>query len=202
MPEQARLRIYGEGRIEVKLATAFLDDLRLTYDALTVFISETERRRREWRDFPPYPFLNPRFGRFSWEAPNPERLSSFVPRSQHLVLNSVQLNSPGFWEFLGSLNPLEVTRQYLNDRHERRKDRKYRETAEQRRMALENLGRENAVLKERIEIMRGLGATNSDLAPLLNDLVYKPLTALDRYQDVQVIDSAELLKLSDEKEDE
>ena len=31
--------------------------------------------------------------------------------------------SPGFWEFLGSLNPLEVIRRYLNDRHERAKDR-------------------------------------------------------------------------------
>jgi hypothetical protein len=137
--------------------------------------------------------------RYVWEVPPPERVASFVPRSQHLVLNAVQVNSPGFWEFLGSLNVLEVIRKYLSDRHERRKDRAYRETAEQRRMLLENLALENDVLKERIRIARDIGATDSDLAPLLNELVYKPLAALARYQDKQIIESAEMLRLTDER---
>jgi hypothetical protein len=203
MPEQARLRIHGQGKVEVELVTACLGDLRYAYDALTVFMSENGRMRRAAREFSflPYPFWTPRLGRFAWETPTPERLASFVPRSQQLVLNAVELNSPGFWEFLGSLNPLEVMRKYLNDRHERRKDREYRESAEQRRMALENLALENDVLKERIRIARELGATDSDLAPLLNELVYRPLSALDRYQDKRVIEGAELLKLSDERAD-
>lgn len=37
-----------------------------------------------------------------------------------------------------------------------------------------------------------LGATDRDLAPLLNELVFKPLTALDRYQDKGVIGPAEI----------
>jgi hypothetical protein len=50
----------------------------------------------------------------------------------------VQLTSPGFWDFLGKLMPLETIRQYLNDRHERAKDREYRNEAEEKRLDLEN----------------------------------------------------------------
>ena len=63
------------------------------------------------------------------------------------------------------MNPLEVVRKYLNDRHERRKDRDYRERAEERRLQLENLQTENEVLEQRIKIAKELGATENDLAP-------------------------------------
>lgn len=63
--------------------------------------------------------------------------SAYEPETP-LVVSRVALRSPGFWEFMGSLNPLEVTRRYLNDRHERKKDRDYRSPAEAERLALEN----------------------------------------------------------------
>ena len=208
MPEQARLRVHGYGKVEVELVTACLADLRAAYESILVFTSEVGRIERASREFPYplYPFWNPRFGRYAWEAPSPERLTSFVSRSQRLVLNAVQLSSPGVWEFLGSLNPLEVIRKWLNDRHERRKDREYRESAELRRLTLENLARENAVIEGRVKIARDLGATDADLAPFLNDLLYKPLLALDRHQDRGIIGGAELLRLeappdSDERDD-
>jgi len=115
------------------------------------------------------------------------------------VSNAVEINSPGFWEFLGSVSPLEIMRNYLNDRHERRKDREYLESAEERRLALENLARENDVLTERIRIARDIGATDSGLAPLLSQLIYKPLAALDAYQDKKIIEGAELFRLPDER---
>ena len=65
-------------------------------------------------------------------------------------------------------------------------------SAEQRRLALENMILENNVLSERIRMAKELGATDRDLAPLLNELVFKPLTALDRYQDKGVIGPAEI----------
>ena len=55
-----------------------------------------------------------------------------------LVLDGVSLSSPGAWDFLGKLNPLDVIRQYLTDRHERRKDKEYREAHENRKLYLEN----------------------------------------------------------------
>lgn len=197
MPEQARLKIYGYGEVEVELIIACLSDLKFAYDAISVFILEVDAPRRAERDFPfsRYPFWPGRSGRYFRETPPSSQMASFLPRSEHLVLNAVQLASPGFWEFLGSLIPLEVVRKYLSDRHEQRKDREYRESADKRRLRLENLSLENKVIRERIEIAKSLGATDSDLAPLLNSLIFRPLSALDQYQDKGMIEGAELVTL-------
>jgi hypothetical protein len=85
-------------------------------------------------------------------------------------------------------------RHYLNDRHERRKDREYRESAERRRLMLDNLSLENKVISERVRLAKEIGATDRDLAPLLNELVYKPLVSLDRYQDKGVVENSEILR--------
>jgi len=202
MPEQARLRVHGQGNVEVELAAAFLGDLKHAYDSVLLFDATIDGMRRAARDFPfpRYPFgLD-----FGWPPgrravrrtrdwpPTAEEVASFVPHAEQLVLSAVNLASPGFWEFLGTLNPLEVLRKYLNDRHERRKDREYRELAERRRLELENLSRESRFLSERIRIAKEIGATDRDLAPLLNELVYKPLALLDRYQDKNVIEHTEI----------
>jgi hypothetical protein len=76
-----------------------------------------------------------------------------------LVVSRVRLSSPGFWEFFGGLNPFEVLRKYLNDRHERRKDREYRSEAERQRLELQNqrIAIENAVRAiKAIDRLRGL----------------------------------------------
>ena len=119
-----------------------------------------------------------------------EKVASYVPRSEQLLLLAVNLSSPGFWDFFGTLNPLEVIRKYLVDRHERRKDRDYRASAEESRLRLKNLARETEVIASRVKLARELGATERELAPLLNELIYKPLVALDRYQDKGVIEDA------------
>jgi hypothetical protein len=202
MPEQARLRVHGQGDVEVELVAAFLGDIKHAYDSVLLFDTTIDGMRRAARDFPfPwYPFALD----FGWPSgrrgvrrtrdwpPTAEEVASFVPRAEQLVLSAVSLASPGFWEFLGTLNPLEVLRKYLNDRHERRKDHDYRESAERRRLELENLNLESRVLSERIRIAREIGATDRDLAPLLNELIYKPLALLDRYQDKNVIEHAEI----------
>ncbi len=79
------------------------------------------------------------------------------------------------------------------------KDRTYRDVAEQRKLGLENekafLENEllkNRVIDERIRILRDHGASDKDLAPLLGELLYKPLKGLERYQDAQIIDEAEI----------
>lgn len=204
MPRKGNLRIYGHGEVEVELVTSYLAELKHAYESILVFEAAVDGMRRMSREFP-FP-LNPFGVHLGWQLgsrrgirqfrdwpPVAAEVATFVPTSEQLVLSAVRLSSPGFWEFFGRLNPLEVLRQYLNDRHERRKDREYRESAEQRRLALENLKLENSVLLERVRLMKELGATDSDLAPLLNALVFKPLTALDRYQDRGAIENAELL---------
>ena len=201
--KEGKIKIYGYGEIEVLLIEQYLTDLRNAYNSLIVFESAIDNLERIYHhDFPflPYPIvplywlpLKPRrvvrYARV-W-PPTMEEISSLVPYSEQLILSAVKLTSPGFWEFLGKINPLEVIRQYLNDRHERRKDREYRESAEKRRLRLENLKLENEVIRERIQIAKELGATDRDLAPLLNELVNKPLLRLDQYQDKGIIEHVE-----------
>src|SRR5437867_9575133 len=45
------------------------------------------------------------------------RFGRMVPLSDRILVKSVELHSPGWWEFLGKLNPLEQIRLYLTDRH-------------------------------------------------------------------------------------
>lgn len=203
MPETGRLRIHGEGDVPVELVIEYLADLKHAYNSIVVFESIIEGLQRASRDFPfprypfglytEWPFARRRaLGHIRGWPPSPDEIASFVPRSEQIMLSAVELSSPGFWDFMGTLNPLEVLRKYLSDRHERRKDVEYRESAERRKLDLENMVLENTVVSERIAIAKELGATNRDLAPLLNDLLYKPLTRLDRSQDRGVIGDAEI----------
>ena len=204
MPQKGCIRIYGQGEIEVERVIQYLADLKQAYGAILMFENAIDNIRRADRDFPyrgyPFAFLMgwPLAPRRSVQTarlwlPGPEEIAAFISVSDELLLSATRLASPGFWEFVGKLNPLEVIRQYLNDRHEWRKDREYRETSERRRLALENLSLENKVLSERVKIAKELGATDRDLAPLLKALVYKPLQALDRHQDDDVIEKAEFI---------
>jgi len=193
------------------LVREFLADIEHAYNSVALFetsLSDVERRRRG-----PFPFdpdiadlaFAIRFGRlrplvrgYAWPLTT-ESIASTISPAARLILRRVRLESPGAWDFLGKLNPLEVLRQYLNDRHERRKDHEYRESAEKRKLLLENLKLENEVLRERIGIAKDLGASDDDLAPLLNELVYRPLQALDRHQDRNVITSSESLPENEDR---
>ena len=70
--------------------------------------------------------------------------TKIISPEESLVISKVNFNSPGFWELIGSLNPLAQLREYLNDRHNRKKDKLTweNETAkfvlENRRLELEN----------------------------------------------------------------
>ena len=113
--------------VSVELVAAFLTDLKHAYDSVLLFEATIDGMRRAARDFP---FIRYPFGsEYGWLPasrratprtrnwpPTAEEAASFVPRAEQLVLSAVSLNSPGLWEFLGTLNPLEVLRKYLNQR--------------------------------------------------------------------------------------
>jgi hypothetical protein len=112
-----------------------------------------------------------------------------------LVVTRVHIESPGFWEFLGSLNPLQQIREYLNDRHRRRQDRDFRELAERDRLVLENeiiqrqvWEHENSVLRERISIMKELGYSDEEIRQLVWASIGKPLVQLGTHQDSRLIE--------------
>lgn len=196
------LRIQGEAGLRLTDVRDFLARLEHAYNSLYAFentISAADRLARRWHGpifpFDPYgwPLLPMRTSRlFSSWPPSQEAIASVIPARDRLVLKAAHFDSPGFWEVLGTLNPLEVIRQYLKDRHERRKDNEYRDAAEARRLDLENHLLENKVIRERVELAKSLGASDADLAPLINELVHRPLRGLNAPQDEGVIDAAEL----------
>jgi len=124
---QIRINAYTEVRVESVIA--YLTALGHAYNSILVFEATIDQLQRTYRE-PRYSFypgglaflLSPSAIRRtrSW-PPTPAEVASFVPVAEQLVLAHVRLQSEGFWEFIGQLNPLEVIRQYLNDRHERRK---------------------------------------------------------------------------------
>jgi hypothetical protein len=203
MPRRARLVVEGEGGIEVDYAAAFLTDLRHAYNSVLAFelvMSRYDRtsgirRFDAFADFDgfPMPLIYRRGLQIPREwPPSPDVIAALVPTGELLILSAVQIASPGLWAFLGALNPLEVLRRYLNDRHERRKDRTYRESAEERRLSLENLQREVDVIASGLRLAREFGATDRELAPIVNALINRPLTALNRHQDRDVIGAARI----------
>jgi hypothetical protein len=127
---------------------------------------------------------------FLLTAPLPEDL---------LSITKVNIESPGFWEFVGSLNPLQQVREYLNDRHKRRQDKEFREKAEKEKLMLENeliqraiWEKENAILADRINILRGMGYSKREIRHLVWDKAGKTVARLARYQDTLLIGDAEI----------
>src|SRR5438552_14410425 len=108
MPDRARLRVYGQGDVEVELIAAYLTDLKHAYDSVLLFEAIIDGMRRTARDFGfrrpfgldfggPAPRRAVRRTR-DW-PPTVEQVASLVPRAEQLILSAVSLTSPGFWEF-------------------------------------------------------------------------------------------------------
>jgi hypothetical protein len=190
MPSRAltELRIESDGQWTVAEIVEFLEAFRGAHDGLVIFESllELYAAHSEWRRYRSFPdvVVYGASGILSATLElSDDALNRFVRPEQQLVVQSVQLASPGFWEFVGSLNPLEVLRRYLDDRHRHRQDREYREAHESRRLDLENMVLENRVLNERIAIARELGLPEVTVTAMLGRWVAEPLRRIDSVYD-------------------
>lgn len=140
---------------------------------------------------------------YAWEFgfpgwPEREITAESMTPEHRLLIKSVRIESPGFWEFAGSLNPLQQIREYLNDRHRRRQDKDWREASERERLILENrliqnqvLEGSNTFLRERIALLRDLGFSAEDIRQWVWASVGSPLTQLGRHQDSRLIEAGD-----------
>jgi|GEM_PF-784307 len=110
-------------------------------------------------------------------------IEKIVLPSDRLIISKVNIQSPGFWEVLGSLNPLQQIREYIKDRHERKKDDQYRSRQEEEIGNLEIEERRNRIINQRIETLRGLGYSDAEIRQLVMAMVIEPLNRLGRHQD-------------------
>ena len=194
-----RLIILGERGGTIAEVTSFLADLEQAYLALYRLDGlslELRRLRRRWplelflgMGYPASPHS---FGGGALDA-------NQVPPRDRLFLHRVRIESPGFWEFLGALNPLQQIREYLNDRHKRRQDKEFREAAEKEKLQLENelirrqiYEKENAIFRERVELLRDMGYDNDEIDGLIWGSVGAPLAKLGKHQDTGLIGSGDV----------
>lgn len=122
--------------------------------------------------------------------------ASVILPGNRLVLRSVTISSPGGWEFLGSLNPLETLRKYYQDKHERKKDAAYRAALEADEHSLRNEALRNKVIAEQIKMLKSLGVSDEDIREVALQLFKRPLNRLDIEADHQVMEdvSVELIE--------
>ncbi len=187
------LRIHGNGEVFVEDVYKYLKDLEYAYNCAYVLDSITGQAEELARQYekPPIPLRNLLWT--NWWPPDAEKVARLVPDKDRLKLRGVKLNSPGFWDFMGKLNPLEVLRQYLNDRHKRRQDREYREPAEAKKLELENKLLEVKVYEEKFQLLKDMGANEQDIALLKDQMLNRPLQGLNLSQDQGLIIDAEIV---------
>ena len=214
MPAEERrsvLRISSEGGVRLFEVGELLKAIENAYNGTLIFQQTLDSLHRWERGLMRFPEVPRIFGvwpsllvagkRGKAVLLTRDSFDSLVSRQHRLVLVRVQLKSPGSWDIAGIGAALEVVRKFLTDRHERRKDREYREPLERERLTLENEILKTKALESRIQLAKQLGATDEDLAPLTNELLFKPLDELGRFQDSGLITGAKLLD-SDDKGNE
>ena len=122
------------------------------------------------------------------EIINELNVDSVVLQDDKLTISKVNFQSPGYWEFIGSLNPLEQIREYLKDRHAREKDNLYRNRQEEENGNLAIIERKIKIINDQILIFRSLGYSDLEIRNLVKTLVDIPLSLLDKYQDNKQIE--------------
>lgn len=182
------LTIQSERGGEVEEIYKYLTTLENAYNnlyAFDTFLLETKNTYTDSKNPPTHR------GR-SRQSLSLNSVNFIISPTDKLQLTSVVIQSPGFWEFLGSLNPLEVIRKYLTDRHEHRKDRQYREALEQEKLSLENEITRTKVVQDRVNLLRGLGVPDDQILQMIVTYVYTPLEQLDKFQDTGLILTASI----------
>lgn len=140
-------------------------------------------------------------------------ISRLKPTEEHkLQIDKVSFSSPGYWQIIGQLNPLTQIREYLNELHERKKDRKYRDKYEEakleeevkkmksdndndsQRKELENKLLRNKLIKENIELLKAMGYTKEEIKALSLELLINPVIELDKLLEEQKVESFEVVE--------
>mgnify|MGYP001130293063 CR=1 FL=1 len=193
-PDRTVFRVHARGDAPVELIREYLAAMEHAYNSSFVFdqlIEQAINIGRTSDNQPPLPISALLW--HSWWPPTPDKVAAFIPEDQKLILDGVVLQSPGFWDFVGNMNPLQMLLTYLNERHERQKDLDYRNSAEEWKLYLENKALENKIVAGRAEILQDLGATENEISVLRSQLLGQPLQSLSAFQDRGLITDAEFV---------
>ncbi|MDK9699577.1 MAG: hypothetical protein OEM52_05470 [bacterium] len=116
------------------------------------------------------------------------RIQDIIAPELRLLVGQVEIHSPGFLEFIGSLNPLEQIRKYMQDRHERKKDIAFRNREEEKRLVLQNVASELEIVQKKVTILKQLNVSDDSIVRILNQHVNQPLNLLGEIQDSGMVE--------------
>lgn len=133
----------------------------------------------------------PRSRRSLRRIPKPDQI---VLPEDRLYLAKIEIASPGWIELIGALNPLETLRKILQDRHTRRQDREYRESAEAEKLAIENRQRRVQLAKDEYELLKRMNFPEDKIRVVLTAHIFEPAERLERVVDAGLIDSAKVVE--------
>lgn len=114
------------------LLDRFLDEMPQPTATVRPFESDTARIRGARSRIEWHPSARSYAGLISTRD-SLRRAAQIIQPNARLRLYAVEVHSPGFWAFAGKLIPFDCIRQWIQDAHERRKDRAYREADEEER---------------------------------------------------------------------
>ena len=172
---------------EVREFVQLFSDLEYVYNNLYAWELLVDQTRGD----SPTTIWRPRRGVGLRRIPKPEQV---VLPDDRLYLSKIEIASPGSAEIIGALNPLETLRKYLQDRHARRQNKEYRESAEAQRLALENERLRIEVVKDKVDLLRSLGVPEDKIRAALSQHIVEPLERLDRLQEAGLIETAKAIE--------
>lgn len=206
----ATLRIKAERLGTVNEVISLLSDIEFAYNSIYTFnflvdsLANNQERDNSYRkelldyykhDFPRYIFINESL--INKPLPNLLELQKnidfekIILPNDKLTISKVNIQSPGFWEFFGASKSLEQIREYLNDRHERQKDRKYRNRQEEELGDLEIQDKKDKLTSQRIDILKKAGYNDIEIRQIVNSMINLPLNKLGEHQDKGQIEESE-----------
>jgi hypothetical protein len=194
-PQNRALRVHGTRLGQVREIADLLRDLEAAYNGIYVFDSLVSTVKGDEVGY------RSRGDASTFKLVGRTRVASFILPQDQLRLTKVEFQSPGFWEFAGSLNPLEVMRKWAQDRHDRKKDQDFRNALTAEKMRLENEKLKIEVVREKVDLLRQAGVPDDKIRTALTQYLVEPLGRLERHQDADLIGGAEMTTLDSRQED-
>jgi len=174
----------------------FLTDLENAYLALYALPSRHDLRRPRRRFLIDYLDLDLLDLLDLWPMGHQVPAGELVYPDDQLAISRISIQSPGWVELIGSLNPLQQLREYLKDRHERAKDKEWRSAAERDKAHLELEILRAQAERERVgtisdfyELLERMELTPEERQRILWDRLGGPMMRLGQHQDTGLLGS-------------
>lgn len=187
MPERGLVKLDIDRGASVVEFGRFLADLEHAYLAIYSLPSLNDLRRPRRRfliDYLDLDLLD------LWPTGHRVPVGGPVYPDDQLAIARISIQSPGWVELIGSLNPLQQLREYLKDRHERAKDKEWRSAAERDKAYLELEILRTQAERERVgaisdfyELLERMELTEEERQRILWDRLGGPMMRLGQHQD-------------------